>query len=1274
MTCTRSEVLDVISSGTTPFRSTDRTFTMSTSEVNYFVYTLGEAAQDNIERPFSNVNDLINRQAKDNPDLPAIGFYDVSQSDHDTSFTPRTLTYGEIRDGIVKTASHLSNTIDLPKGDPVGLLAASSPEFFFTWLACIWLGHPVLLIAPQCSPTAVAHLCKVCNITVLLTDEKHSSLAEKACQHATDSTQSKLTSQLIPFSSLDDVLNGTDGSESVSQHATATDDDIAYLHHTSGTSSGLPKPIPQSHHGAVGVLPSLNGKDQATFTTTPLYHGGPADIFRAWSSNAMIWLFPSKDVPITAKNVAKCLEVAGQIHTSKNVPPIKYFTSVPYILQMMAEDDKGLQQLQSMDLVGVGGAALATEIGDKLVGLNVNLVSRFGAAETGFLLSSHRDYKNDKAWQYLRHNEKVKQIKFEPQDEGLHELVVQSDWPHMAKRNREDGSYATSDLFAKHPDLSNAWKYHSRADSQLTLVTGKKFDPAPLEDAIVAASARISDVLLFGNGKPYPGALLFRSKQAEDASSKDILAEATPIIEKLNKESQSHARVPRNMLIVMPFKEKPLEKSSKGTILRKTAEETYAEDIEASYDQITDGTSRNVPDENLSNAILDLVKSIVADDEGLDADADLFGQGVDSVACVQIRHGLSLLLPKDAKKLPLTVVEDARTVTGLAELVKNLRHGGSEAAKTDQRSYIPELMHQFSDLDHAEAVSNGDSPTRESTSKEDLNVLLTGPTGSLGAHVLSTLLNRPDIGHIYLLVRGASPQAARERVLKALSSRLLPVPSTFEQQVTILQCKLSEPNLGLNSTDYKTLQERTDLILHLAWSVNFLLSLRSFTPHFAGIQNLLKLSLSSPKPSSPRLVFCSSVASVSSFHDLPNSTTSNGTGNGTKSKNNDDNKNNTLSPTPEKLIANIQTSGPTGYALSKLTAELLLSYLATRYPALHSNITIIRVGQLSASTTTGIWNVSEAYPQILASAKYTRGKLPDLGREEKLGWLPVDVAAAAFVEGGLATETEMKVVPTEHVGHKIGVVEKTREVVKGGKEVEKEKEIVVDTAAVRALHLLNPDSRHTFTDFLERLKELRVSVDGGEKGSTIEIVPASQWLDILENLQSQSQPKSSDQQRSISQSPSNESPQTQTSTQIQTDSPPLFRLLPFWKQAYSARQPTPKTSPQPSNPNPNSASNSASDSPPSTPPPALHNSLLTMPSLTHYLGLNTPEGQRAKQRVSKTEPEQDLDRQRDVDVSINGEGRGDREGNKEEDKDVTNELLKSRYVRGVWKWVSENVK
>ncbi len=49
---------------------------------------------------------------------------------------------------------------------------------------------------------------------------------------------------------------------------------------------------------------------------------------------------------------------------------------------------------------------------------------------------------------------------------------------YKAKKNRPDGSFATADLFAPHPEIPHAWKYHSRADSQLTLITGKKFDPA----------------------------------------------------------------------------------------------------------------------------------------------------------------------------------------------------------------------------------------------------------------------------------------------------------------------------------------------------------------------------------------------------------------------------------------------------------------------------------------------------------------------------------------------------------------------------------------------------------------------------------------------------------------------------------------------------------------------------------------------------------------------------------------------------------------------------
>ena len=204
------------------------------------------------------------------------------------------------------------------------------------------------------------------------------------------------------------------------------DSDVAYLHHTSGTSTGLPKPIPQTHHGALGVLPTLDGTGQATFTTTPLYHGGVADLFRAWTSNALIWLFPGKELPITASNTLKCLDAAGEISKTRSLAPVSYFSSVPYVLQMMAADSHGLQLLQKMSLVGVGGAALPAEVGTQLVDQGVNLLSRFGSAECGFILSSTRKFNEDQDWQYVRMDEDEGCLEFEDHGDGLHELVVKS--------------------------------------------------------------------------------------------------------------------------------------------------------------------------------------------------------------------------------------------------------------------------------------------------------------------------------------------------------------------------------------------------------------------------------------------------------------------------------------------------------------------------------------------------------------------------------------------------------------------------------------------------------------------------------------------------------------------------------------------------------------------------------------------------------------------------------------------------------------------------------
>lgn len=1170
---------------------------MAPIETNYFVCTLGEATHNGIQRPYTDVTHLIRQQALNNPDLPAIGFFQTSKSGNGLAVRTRVLSFKNVQQGVSETASLLSKRLDLPARQVVALLADSSPEFLFTWLASITLGNPVLLIAPQCSAAAIAHLCKVCEVTVLLVDEKHENLANSACSPDTPAGPATFKVSLLPFTHDDDVFRLTEKeSQGKLFSVDVGQDDVAYLHHTSGTSSGLPKPIPQTHHGAVGVLPALNGETQATFTTTPLYHGGPADIFRAWTSNALIWLYPSKDIPVTASNIVQCLD---SIEKSVTGSSAKYFASVPYILQMMAEDDQGLQRLKQMDIVGVGGAALAVDVGDRLVKEHVNLVSRFGSAECGFLLSSHRDYDKDDAWQFLRLSPDVGQLRFESREGNLSELVVNADWPHMAKRNREDGSYATADLFEQHKSIENGWRYHSRADSQLTLITGKKFDPAPIEDAICAASGNVSNVLIFGNGKPFPGALVFRSEMAKDLSDAQLLDSINSFVEKLNGDSQSHAKLTTDMLIPMPYKDNALEKSSKGTVLRRQAEEAYSKEIENAY-QRQQADVASVGDDQLAKTVRGIVGNFVTKEEygTFDENSDLFAHGIDSIACVRIRHSLAPLLPKDAK-LPLTVVEDCGSVSALVSLILKVRQGNTAPQLEDQADQLLDLVGKYTKLDSMrpiDSIVDDDTTDIEAPGK---TVLLTGPTGSLGTHVLFELLRSPEISHVYLLVRGKTQKAARERVVKAIAARGLSLPDDFDNKVTVLQCKLSDPDLGLAFQDYTALQSEVDLILHLAWSVNFLLSLRSFMPHLAALQNLLNLSLSSTKRKPPRLVFCSSVASVSEYTKI-----SEKTGN-----------------VPESIIAETSVAGVTGYALSKLAAELILARAATVVPSLRKRITIIRVGQLSADTQNGVWNASEAYPQILASAKFTDGDLPDLGNEEKLTWLPLDIAAKAFVESSLVDPVSIGNMPTEHVRHKLKEqAEFIRTISKEGQHKSdlpsEHKEI--DLSAVQVLHLLNPESGPVFTDFVLALQKL---LSQHAKAPAIKLVSSSEWIHRLEELQ-QSNMSNSD----------GDSPSS-----IQS----VLRLLPFWKKAYETRAPVGVAKETPNGHEQQGFQSPTFD---------MHNSLAIMPALTYWLGLGTVEGREA---AGKTE--------------------GANVSTKSTDKQQSSPLLDSHYILKVWEWVQDHV-
>lgn len=540
----------------------------------------------------------------------------------------------------------------------------------------------------------------------------------------------------------------------------------------------------------------------------------------------------------------------------------------------------------------------------------------------------------------------------------------------QAKQNRPDGSFATADLFAPHPSIKNAWLYHSRADSQLTLITGKKFDPAPLEDAM-AASPHLGDVLIFGNDRPFPGALLLRSEQASAMSDEELLSSIKEQVERLNRESQDHARIPLEMLIPVPYQDQPLEKSSKGTKIRRAAESRFADIINSAYSSQDSDTAPPVSDHDLPQHLIHLIQSITGQTAELREDMDLFAYGVDSIACMQLRTRLRRLIPNMEGQLPMSVVEDCGSIRRLTDYVLRKRRGQGDSGEEDEEQLMLDMVERYGAFEQSKQGTFGHGEKKG----DGQVVVLTGATGALGTHILSLLQKATDVTAVYCLVRGADEQAARERVNTALQQRGLidlGPPDAPYGNIKVVPAQFGEERLGLDDDTYDYLAKEATLIIHVAWTVNFRLKLRSFEKdNIAGVRNLLNLALSARRSLPPRFLYCSSTAAV--INDPPNA----------------------AGELPEEVPSKPVSASPLGYSRSKWVAEHIC-LRAHEQTALGGRIAVVRVGQLAGDSTTGVWNTKEAWPMMLSTARLIKC-LPELD-DEPLDWLPVDVAARAFLD------------------------------------------------------------------------------------------------------------------------------------------------------------------------------------------------------------------------------------------------------------------------------------
>jgi glyine---[glycyl-carrier protein] ligase len=128
-------------------------------------------------------------------------------------------------------------------------------------------------------------------------------------------------------------------------------------------------------------------------------------------------------------------------------------------------------------------------------------------------------------------------------------------------------------------------------------------------------------------------------------------------------------------------------------------------------------------------------------------------------------------------------------------------------------------------------------PSRAGATDKPERIFLTGATGFVGSHLLSTLLQETD-AHIACHVRAPDSRSAEVRLRQALEKRKLSA-CWDERRIEILTGNLAQPVLGLDEKATRMVRDECDAIYHCGANVEFLHNYAALKP--ANVDSVLTL-------------------------------------------------------------------------------------------------------------------------------------------------------------------------------------------------------------------------------------------------------------------------------------------------------------------------------------------------------------------------------------------------------------------------------------------------
>ncbi|KAJ5083866.1 hypothetical protein NUU61_008445 [Penicillium alfredii] len=909
-------------------------------------HTASSSAPDPLIRKFGRLDildDLIRLRAADAVQPPILAY---PSSDHDAAsyeyYTGQDLD--DMIDSVVAMLMDIGFSPPKANSPVVALLTPSDLSMVITLFALSRLGYTVMMLSPRLAGEACVSLLEKVGCDTIIYGNTPSIRSIVG-----DIIQRKLVTCRPTFTK--DSLQNKDETRVMilrQRRDSQARNKVALILHSSG-STGTPKPLFLTHKAL--MTHPLRGPGLTSFNPLPWYHlhGLSTALQAMWMrKTAFMW---SAALPLTAESVVAALEAACP----------QSVAAVPYMLQLLVDQPRGIAALRRCHLVTYGGAPCPDELGDRLVVEGVHFGGSFGLTEAGLVAESVSRPKGDPYWNYLRFFDNIRPyIWMKPIGESLYECVYLAGHPALTTSNSNEplGSFHSKDVFMPHPTIPGRWKYASRLDDRITLVNGEKVLPLPIEGHI-KQHPLIHEAVVVGLGKAIPGLLILRAPEAAHLPDDEYFARVWPTVSDANSRAEQFSQIARDMVALLPH-DSYFPRTDKGSMIRARVYQHYAGLINGLYRRADRGGELQLSLLDTRFTLLQLCR----EELGIfisGVDASFFTEGVDSLKAIHLRRLILRQFKFDSGQyLSQNVVFETGSISQLAKVICAVQQGENVVKTESDFSVMVRLIHKYS-------LFRRHIPRRAIASNMN-SVILTGATGFIGAHTLFELLHDRSISTVFCLTRRESPL---EAVIHALAEKDLHISLEQASKITALTSGLDQPEFGLEDDILRQMRHSVTKIIHIAWPVHFNLPLGQFESHIKGLYNLIQFSLSVQRPEPAVLMFCSSISTVlaassSKIHETP---------------------------TPD-----LTSALDMGYGRSKLVGERIVSLARQSGARTHS----LRIGQVSGHSKKGLWNDTEALPLMIRSALILR-TLPDL--PETCSWLPVDKLAATIAE--LATVCSM---------------------------------------------------------------------------------------------------------------------------------------------------------------------------------------------------------------------------------------------------------------------------